>query len=596
MQYDAPLVDSILYPQSILWKYNQTHGIQKSNTFSRPESNQFVYCFEKKKMIMNKTIYRFIGIVTVFAIALGNFTNTQAQQSLSSRLLIPLYIYPSGSAWADIVNANFYENIDVVINPSSGVGTTQSTAYVDGVNQLRAGHVGVYGYVYTGWGTRLIDTVKAEIDNWQSWYNADGIFLDESSISTSNLFYYSDLWNYIKAKGMRVILNPGTNTDEAYTTVSDLAVIYENIPMQALSVSTWVANYPASKFAALQYNASVEQMRDFVTLAQANNIGYIYVTNDVAPNPWDVLPPYLAEEAALLAGQPIPSTLTPTLLPATETITPSFTPSLTPTFTATSTVAPTLTPIATSTFTPTRTRKPTSTFTPTRTRTPTLTPIVTSTFTPTRTLTPTRTSTITPSKTPTPSRTASPTATFTTAPVGQNIIVDVRVAKGADDVEENSTGVMYMDSSDLELVYDGTNQVVGMRFPSLNIPKGATITNAYLQFKVDETSSEVTSLAIQGELSSNALAFTTTNRNVSTRLRTTSSISWLPVKWLTLGATGADQRTPNLTALVQEIVNQANWASGNSLVVIITGTGHRVAEAYEIDPGGAPLLHVEYTQ
>jgi len=133
---------------------------------------------------MNKTIYRFIAIVLAFTLTFGNFVNTQAQQT-STRMLIPLYIYPAGGAWANVVNANFYENIDVVINPNSGVGTSQNSDYVNGVNQLRAGNVGVYGYVYTGWGTRLPTTVKAEIDNWQAWYNVDGIFLDESSVSTS---------------------------------------------------------------------------------------------------------------------------------------------------------------------------------------------------------------------------------------------------------------------------------------------------------------------------------------------------------------------------------------------------------------------------
>jgi len=554
---------------------------------------------------MNKTMVRFISIVMAFTITFGNFVNAQAQQT-STRMLIPLYIYPAGSAWANVVNANFYENIDVVINPNSGVGTSQSSDYVNGVNQLRAGNVGVYGYVYTGWGTRLSTTVKAEIDNWQAWYNVDGIFLDEASVSTSNLFYYSDLWTYITAKGMKVILNAGTNTDEAYTTVSDLVVIYENIPAQSLSVAGWIANYPASKFAALQYEASVAQMRDFVALAKANNIGYIYVTDDLAPNPWDALASYLAEEAALLAGGPIPPTPTPTSLPVTQSITPTFTPtvtsSVTPTYTATGT--PTSTATKTSTPTPTATRTATLA---TSTRTPTSTSTATRTITPsvatnTPTFTPTWTSTVT---LPASTKTATPMPTWTatavpltltpaTTPVGQNTTVEVRVAKGADDVEESSTGSMSLSSSDLELVNDGNNQVVGMRFLGVNVPKGATITNAYLQFKVDETSSNVTSLSIQGEASPNALAFTSTSRNVSTRVRTTNTANWSPVAWLTLGATGADQRTPNLTSLVQEIVNQTGWTSGNSLVMIITGTGKRVAEAYEVDPGGAPLLHIEY--
>jgi hypothetical protein len=154
---------------------------------------------------------------------------------------------------------------------------------------------------------------------------------------------------------------------------------------------------------------------------------------------------------------------------------------------------------------------------------------------------------------------------------------------------------MSTNSSDLELVYDGNDQVVGMRFNGVSIPKGATITNAYLQFKVDEISSEVTTLSIKGERSSNALSFTNTARNLSARLRTTKAVSWSPLSWKTLKAIGTGQRSPNLAPVIQEIVNQAGWTTGNSLVMIITGSGHRVAEAYEVDPGGAPLLHIEYT-
>lgn len=46
--------------------------------------------------------------------------------------------------------------------------------------------------------------------------------------------------------------------------------------------------------------------------------------------------------------------------------------------------------------------------------------------------------------------------------------------------------------------------------------------------------------------------------------------------------------------MVQEIVDQSGWSSGNSLVIIINGSGRRAAEAHEGDASGTPLLHVEY--
>jgi hypothetical protein len=60
------------------------------------------------------------------------------------------------------------------------------------------------------------------------------------------------------------------------------------------------------------------------------------------------------------------------------------------------------------------------------------------------------------------------------------------------------------------------------------------------------------------------------------------------------GEAGAGQRTPDISSIIQEIVTRLGWSSGNSLVVIITGTGERTAESYDGDSAGAPLLYVEY--
>jgi hypothetical protein len=61
-----------------------------------------------------------------------------------------------------------------------------------------------------------------------------------------------------------------------------------------------------------------------------------------------------------------------------------------------------------------------------------------------------------------------------------------------------------------------------------------------------------------------------------------------------VGEAGPDQRTPDITSIVQEIVKRPGWSSGNALVIIITGTGERVAESYDGDQAAAPLLHVVY--
>jgi hypothetical protein len=172
--------------------------------------------------------------------------------------------------------------------------------------------------------------------------------------------------------------------------------------------------------------------------------------------------------------------------------------------------------------------------------------------------------------------------------------VERRVATGADDAEEGATGATDLSSSDLELVYDGSNQTVGMRFTNVTLAPGAVITSAWIQFETDEAKSEATSLAIRGQAADDAAAFTSGAGNLSTRPRTAASVSWSPSAWSLIGEAGPNQRTPELRTLIQEIVSRPGWASGNALAIIVTGTGRRTARAYEGDATGAALLHIEY--
>jgi hypothetical protein len=176
----------------------------------------------------------------------------------------------------------------------------------------------------------------------------------------------------------------------------------------------------------------------------------------------------------------------------------------------------------------------------------------------------------------------------------EKVISEVRVAASSDDAEENAYGSVSTSSSDLELTYGRSNQMVGMRFSGTAIPRGATIVNAYIQFQTDETQWGAASLTIQGEDADNAGAFSDWTGNISSRPLTAAAVSWSPPAWTTVGEAGPDQRTPDIASVIQEIVNRPGWSSDNAMVLIITGTGERVAESYDGNSAGAPLLHVEY--
>ena len=182
-------------------------------------------------------------------------------------------------------------------------------------------------------------------------------------------------------------------------------------------------------------------------------------------------------------------------------------------------------------------------------------------------------------------------------------VIDVRVAAGEDDSEEDvATGAIDLGSSDLEITEEGEpalNQLVGVRFINVDIPQGAIITNAYVQFQVDEVDvpgdNRPGTKFLRGEAVDNAAAFSTTPFDISSRPTTAAEASWDWPEWLVVDEEGPDQRTSDISAVIQEIVDRPGWSQGNALALIITGSGENCAEAFEGEPDAAALLHVEFS-
>ena len=173
--------------------------------------------------------------------------------------------------------------------------------------------------------------------------------------------------------------------------------------------------------------------------------------------------------------------------------------------------------------------------------------------------------------------------------------IEVRIQSSSDDAEErNSDGDVVTNDTALELVDDVEDrgvQTVGLRFTGIDIPQGASITNAYIEFTVSATDSAATSLTIEGEAADDSVTFAASSNDISGRTPTTNSIVWNPVPaWNTVDAT---KQTPDLTTIVQEIIDRDGWVDNNALSFIITGSGERTAYSYDGDTAKAPLLHIE---
>jgi len=169
----------------------------------------------------------------------------------------------------------------------------------------------------------------------------------------------------------------------------------------------------------------------------------------------------------------------------------------------------------------------------------------------------------------------------------------VLVNKSSDDAEEwtGSVGFAY---SDVYLGVSGTISIIdGFRFQNINIPKGASITKAYIQFKAYGDTAGTANFTIAGEASGNASTYTTATNNISGRASTTASVTWSPTDW----TNGTAYDTADLSSIVQEIVNQTGWSAGNAMAFKISGTGFRRAYArdYTSNESYAPMLYIQYS-
>jgi hypothetical protein len=192
-----------------------------------------------------------------------------------------------------------------------------------------------------------------------------------------------------------------------------------------------------------------------------------------------------------------------------------------------------------------------------------------------------------------PSNLPTPSATPTQSPGGYGNVIS-QINKSEDDAEEDiPSRNMSLTSSDLEFGADGkTDQWVGMRFNQITIPPGADIISAYIQFEVGEEGSDPTSVTFIGQATDNALPFTETDFNISNRARTLAQAPWENIPpWPTRSQ---KWQSPDLSSIVQEIINHPYWISGNSIVILLQGTGSRTAESFDGEPAAAPVLFIEY--
>lgn len=212
--------------------------------------------------------------------------------------------------------------------------------------------------------------------------------------------------------------------------------------------------------------------------------------------------------------------------------------------------------------------------------------------TPTPEVTPTVT--FTPSVTPSPTPTLTPTPTATPTPI-PGTRMQFSIADSRDDVNEDGAKVTFVDRT----IWFGsgeviTNSVLGLRFTGITVPPQAVIRYAQLEFYAPAETWIGLQFNIAAENVGDSPPFTLEARP-SQRLLTSavveheSNARWVEGEWHPLA---------EVSQAVQAVVRRADWASGNSLSLILTGTGtqwsRKFVASYDFDPQFAPRLVIYY--
>eukprot|EP01060_Flectonema_neradi_P034894 TRINITY_DN625_c0_g1_i4.p1 TRINITY_DN625_c0_g1~~TRINITY_DN625_c0_g1_i4.p1 ORF type:complete len:540 (+),score=115.75 TRINITY_DN625_c0_g1_i4:97-1620(+) len=180
-------------------------------------------------------------------------------------------------------------------------------------------------------------------------------------------------------------------------------------------------------------------------------------------------------------------------------------------------------------------------------------------------------------------------------PTGGGRQLTVRLTSDSDDCEEKVTnGDLSKSSSDLELTQESQQQLIGIRWSSVDLPAGATVTEAVIDFTCDEEGSGKPIVDIAFDRSDDSESWSSSSSKPSDR-RLTSSATWsLSNSW----TVGRVYSSPDLSDQMNEVLSRSGWRSGNAMSVVIkkasgSDDGARIAESRDGN-GVGPVLRITY--
>lgn len=157
----------------------------------------------------------------------------------------------------------------------------------------------------------------------------------------------------------------------------------------------------------------------------------------------------------------------------------------------------------------------------------------------------------------------------------------IMVAVSSDDAEQENDAIDALFDDDLDAGWEGAPEdqnilTTGMRFRNIQIPKGAIIDSAFIQVWSHEGKSaeDVARILIVGDDDDNPPTYTE-DALISTRPQTDESVLWEVAE---VWEIWEKYQTPDIGAIVQEIIERGNWQPGNAIAFSLLGMNQGLSD------------------
>lgn len=157
---------------------------------------------------------------------------------------------------------------------------------------------------------------------------------------------------------------------------------------------------------------------------------------------------------------------------------------------------------------------------------------------------------------------------------------------------DTGTTVLSESTMPIGLTETGESVVSGFRFQTLNIPSNAKILSATLEFESASASiSTLSPLRIRVENTGDSAPFQAATSNFGSRSLSSSYIQWNNLDpWLT----GLKYTSPDISSLLQGVIDRSDWCGGNSMSFFLDGADKRLISTFEAGAEQAAKLNVTY--